>query len=57
MKSRKRRKPKPFRASKEVRRLAREALGAPPPGHRIESPKNKSPKHKKRTSEQAFDEL
>jgi hypothetical protein len=56
MKSRKRRTPKPFRASKEVRRLARMTLGAPPPAHRLESRKDKPPKHKKRAREQSFDE-
>jgi hypothetical protein len=57
MKSRKRRKPQPFRATKQVRRLAREALGSPPPSRRIERPKDKPPKHKKRAGELVFDEL
>jgi hypothetical protein len=51
MKSRKRRKPKPFRAAKEVRRLARLRVGAPPPARREESAKGKPPKHKKRQAE------
>jgi hypothetical protein len=50
------RKPKPFRASKEVRRLARKKVGTPPPSHRIESGKGKPPKHKKRADEMALDE-
>lgn len=57
MKSRKRRAPKPFRASKEVRRLARMRVGSPPPVHRHESPKDKPPKHKKRETSRNFDEL
>ena len=55
MKSRKRPTPKPFRAAKEVRRLARLRLGEPPPTHRHESPKGKSPKHKKREVEHELD--
>jgi hypothetical protein len=51
MKSAKRRKPKPFRATKEVRRLARLTLGAPPPGRRQKSSKDKPPKHRKREAE------
>jgi hypothetical protein len=40
-------KPKPFRASKEVKRRARVELGSPPPTQRHESRKHKPPKHKK----------
>ncbi|MHB8656289.1 MAG: hypothetical protein ACYDA9_20725 [Terriglobia bacterium] len=43
-----RRKPKPFRAAKEVKRRARLLFGAPPPVRREESPKLKPPKHQKR---------
>lgn len=57
MKRRKRRAPKPFRASKEVRRLARLRVGAPPPVHRQESPKGKPPKHKKREKERVVDDF
>jgi hypothetical protein len=57
MSPRKRRKPKPFRATKEVRRLARMHVGSPPPAHRHESPKDKPPKHKKRATELSEDEL
>lgn len=52
MKSRKRRKRKTFRASKEVRRLARLRVGAPPPSRREEDRKHKPPKHRKRQTEQ-----
>lgn len=52
MRTGKRRKPKPFRATKEVRRLARLTVGAPPAERRHESPKNKPPKHKKREVEE-----
>ena len=55
MKSRKRKAPKPFRATKEVRRLARLRVGSPPPGHRHESPKDKPPKHKKRDVEMDYE--
>lgn len=53
MKPGKRRKPKPFRATKEVRRLARLTVGAPPPGRRHKTSKDKPPKHPKRAAEQA----
>jgi hypothetical protein len=43
-----RRKPKPFRATKEVKRRARLTLGAPPSVQRHETRRNKPPKHKKR---------
>jgi hypothetical protein len=43
-----RRKPKPFRATKEVKRRARLTLGAPPSVQRHETRKSKPPKHKKR---------
>ena len=42
------RKPKPFRATKEVKRRARLTLGAPRSVQRHETRKSKSPKHKKR---------
>ena len=51
MSSRKARKA--FRATKEVRRLARLTVGAPPAERRHESPKDKPPKHKKREAEEA----
>ena len=42
------RKRRRFRAAKEVRAIARERLGAPPPSRAIEDPrKRKAPKHKK----------
>lgn len=48
---RKPRKPKPFRAAKEVKRLARITVGAPPP-EQVEPPvKHKPPKHKKKAME------
>jgi hypothetical protein len=40
------RKPKPFRATKEVKRRARLAVGTPPASQRHESRKDKPPKHK-----------
>jgi len=42
-----RRRQKPFRATKEVKRLARKEIGTPPPTRRLESRKRKPPKHKK----------
>jgi hypothetical protein len=42
-----RRKPKPFRASKEVKRKARNLVGSPPPVRRQENQRRKPPKHKK----------
>ncbi len=51
------RKPKPFRASKEVRRQARIRVGSPPPVRRHESPKRKPPKHKKREIQQGTEML
>jgi hypothetical protein len=53
MRTGKNRKRKPFRATKEVRRLARLTVGAPPPERRHETLKNKPPKHKKREAEEA----
>jgi hypothetical protein len=47
MSPRKPRKPKPFRAAKEVKRQARIRVGSPPPVERHESRKRKPPKHKK----------
>jgi len=46
-----RRRPKPFRASKEVKRQARIVVGVPPPVRREESLKQKPPKHRKRDVE------
>lgn len=46
-----RRPPKPFQASKEVKRQSRRRVGAPPPSRRLESPKSRPPKHKKRQLE------
>jgi len=48
---RKPRKPKAFRASKEVKRRARLHVGSPPPSRRQESHKQRSPKHPKREME------
>jgi len=50
-----RRKPKPFRATKEVKRRARLVVGSVPPVRREESPKIKPPKHKKRELHQESD--
>lgn len=36
-----------FKASKEVKRLARNVVGAPPPVRREENAKRKKPKHRK----------
>ncbi|HUI42947.1 MAG TPA: hypothetical protein VL523_13360 [Terriglobia bacterium] len=47
----KRRKPKPFRATKEVKRLARLSVGAPPPSQVKPAEKHKPPKHKKKELE------
>ena len=55
MSSRKARKA--FRATKEVRRRARLAVGTPPPSRRIENKKDKPPKHKKRSRQQAAEEF
>jgi hypothetical protein len=41
-------KPKPFRAAKEVKRLARLNVGAPPAQQAQPSKKRKPPKHKKK---------
>lgn len=41
-------KPKPFRAAKEVKRLARLSLGAPPAEQVQPSKRRKLPKHKKK---------
>ncbi|PYV12172.1 MAG: hypothetical protein DMG23_01995, partial [Acidobacteria bacterium] len=51
------RKPKPFRASKEVKRQARLRVGSPPPGRVHETRERKPPKHKKRRLEQESDLL
>jgi len=45
------RKPKKFRATKEVKRLARLSVGAPRPSQVQPDEKRKSPKHKKRAIE------
>jgi hypothetical protein len=55
MSSRKPRKLKPFRATKEVKRRARIEIGSPPPVQRHQDRKRKPPKHKKRAREQAMD--
>lgn len=47
----KRRKPKPFRAAKEVKRLARLNVGAPPPSRVQPDEKRKAPKHRKKEVE------
>jgi len=39
---------KKFRASTEVRAIARERLGSPPPERVLQHPKHKPEKHKKR---------
>jgi len=49
------RKPKPFRATKEVKRQARLRVGSPPPAQLHMSRKRKSPKHKKRDWEQTLE--
>jgi hypothetical protein len=41
-----------FKGWKEVKRQARERAGTPPPTRREESPRNKPPKHKKRSIEE-----
>jgi len=48
---RKPRKPKAFRASKEVKRRARLHVGSPPPSRRQEGRRHRSPKHQKREME------
>jgi len=45
------RKPKAFRAAKEVKRLARLSVGAPRPSQVQADEKRRSPKHKKRALE------
>lgn len=42
------RKPKPFRATTEVKRLARISVGAPPPSKVKPAKKRRPPKHKKK---------
>jgi len=51
MKSGKRQAVRPFRASKEAKRLARLRLGSPPPARREESAKRVPHKHKNREFE------
>ena len=46
-------KQKPFHGWKEVKRQARERVGAPPATRREESPGRKPPKHKKREKEES----
>jgi hypothetical protein len=53
--SMKRRKPKPFRASKEVKRLARLRVGSPPLEKTHKSRKSKLPKHRKREAEKEIE--
>jgi hypothetical protein len=55
MKSRKRQAPRPFRATKEAKRLARLRVGSPPPARRQESAKHTHPKHKKREFQREAD--
>jgi hypothetical protein len=50
-----RRKPKPFRAGKEVKRQARLRVGSPPPSQPHETPKKKEPKHKKQLLEKELE--
>ena len=45
-------KKKPFKGWKEVKRLARERVGTPPPTRREEDPRDKPPKHRKRAREE-----
>ncbi len=47
------RKPKPFRAAKEVKRRARLQVGVPPATQRLQDRKRKPPKHKKRELDRA----
>lgn len=42
----KKKKPKPFRASKAVKAAAREHIGAPPPTRFVPEKTKKAPKHK-----------
>jgi hypothetical protein len=39
-------KPKPFRATKAVKEMAREQIGAPPPTRAVPEKKTKPPRHK-----------
>lgn len=45
---RKLRRPKPFRATKEAKRLARLKVGIPPPSQVLPDEKRKPPKHRKK---------
>jgi hypothetical protein len=56
MSRRKRRKRDTFRATTEVKRLARMRLGSPPPAQRQETKKRKPAKHKKREVESEGEE-
>jgi hypothetical protein len=47
-------KPKPFRAAKEVKRLARLNVGAPPTEQVQQPKKRRPPKHKKKEIEAEF---
>lgn len=51
----KRLKPKPFSATKEVKRLARLRVGTPPPSQIQPDEKRKPPKHMKKELEQELD--
>ena len=42
----KRKKPKPFRAAKAVKAMAREQIGSPPATRAVPEKKTKPPKHK-----------
>jgi hypothetical protein len=57
MSARNPRKPKPFRATKEVKRQARRQIGSPPPIQRHESRKRKPPKHKKQDWQRETEKL
>jgi hypothetical protein len=51
------RRPKPFDATKEAKRRARRTIGAPPPVQLHGSRKGKKPKHRKQDWEQETDSL
>ena len=44
----KKKRPRKFRASKEVRAIARERIGSPPAKKVIPNPKHKAEKHRKK---------
>ena len=49
------RKPKPLRATKEVKRQARLRVGSPPPARRHELKRRKRPKHAKQEWEDVIE--